>query len=976
MRLARLVACTLALSLNAAALHAADGPGLLTGYNLTSWTQKDGLSNALIWSVQQDTIGYLWLGTDAGALRFDGVRFVPWDALAPVPSPTASVRTIASARDGGLWFGLGEPGGVLVLRSGKVRLYTAADGLPEGLVMSIVEGANGVMWAAGHFGVARLDGDRWNRANEGLPSAAINVLQPDGDGIVAGTAGGVFRRSVDDAAWSRQGRFADNARSMARDADGRLWTADPIVGLSAVDGIDAAGPRLKGRGSWLMRDSRRNLWVGTGGQGLFRLQFTADAPPAGLVERTSTATGLSDDGVTDLEEDREGNIWVATRDGLNRLTPHKMTPITDVGIVTGVDATPDGRVWVGSADDVVSFPDGRVTERSSALPLPNPPLAAMHADTRGRLWVATARRLYAVDGARLREAPLQGLPIAELTDLTSDGRGGLWLHDSHQGVLHWRAGQLSSSPLPREWQTLAVLASYTDSAGRAWFSFEDSRIAVIESDGGVQTFGPAEGLTAGPYRAIHQDRTGRLWLGGERGLTRFAEGRFATVSPSHDSPIRRIIGIADDRTDALWLAIDAAGLIRVSRDEIAKVISDPSHPLVFSTYDKVDGSAGTSRWFGNRAAVQSTDGRLWFVAGRGITVVDPDSLAEENPDEQAVRIESVLADGRSVPTAAVGVLAPGTARVQIDYTVVDLTSPQKRRFRYRLDGFDSDWVEAGPRHSAFYTNLPPRAYTFRVMASTADGSFPGTQGEWTFTLRPAFHQTWWFAAVAAGLVALIVAGAWRVHMRRLRREFSMLVGERARLSREVHDTLLQSLFGYALQFDALAQVVPSSDTRLRARLAQLRHQVEDDIREARQSIWNLRSPTLERLDLAASLRNEAQLAAASRQVDLTMTVTGEPARSTPAVDEQLLRIGREAVSNALRHAQPGRVQVSLVYAPDRITLAVQDDGCGFDVATGGSAPDHFGLTTMRERAETVGGTLRIESAPGAGTTITTEAPLS
>ncbi|MFN7916410.1 MAG: two-component regulator propeller domain-containing protein [Vicinamibacterales bacterium] len=976
MRFAGLLACTLAVTLAAAPLRAADGPDLLTGYNLTSWTQKDGLSNPLIWSVEQDTVGYLWLGTDAGALRFDGVRFVPWEALARIPSPGASVRTIASARDGAVWFGLGEPGGVVMLKNGLVRTFTAADALPEGVVMSLAEDARGTIWAAGRFGVARLDGDTWHRVSNGLPAGTVNVLEADGRDLLAGTSAGIFRWRPDAGTWTREGSYTDNARSIARDARGRLWTADPIVGLRLVDSPDAAAPRLKGRGAWLMRDSRRNLWVGTGGQGLFRLQFGEGASTNVVVERTSTATGMSDDGVTDFEEDRDGNIWVATRDGLNRLTPHRMTPITDVGVVTAVAATPDGRIWVGSADDVVSFEDGRATGRSAALPIGDPPLAAMYGDPDGHLWVATARRLYTADADRLREVRLHGADITELTDITSDGHGGLWLHDRRLGVLRWRDGVLSAGPLPAAFQSLALLASYTDREGRAWFSFEQSRIAAIDRDGRVQSWGPGDGLHAGPYRAIHQDRAGLLWFGGDGGLTRHADGRFATVSPSADRPIKAITGILDDDADALWLAIEAAGLVRVSRDEITSAMRNPSHRLSFSSYDKVDGSAGTSRWFGHRAAVRSMDGHLWFVAGRGITVVDPASIGGESPEDQAVRIEGALADGRSIAVAPAQSIEPGTARVQIDYTVIDLTSPQKRRFRYRLDGFDSDWVEAGTRHSAFYTNLPPRAYTFRVMASRADGSFPGTHSEWTFTLRPAFYQTWWFTAVAVGLAILAVAGVWRMHIRRMRREFSMLVGERARLSREVHDTLLQSMFGYALQFDALAQVVPASDLQLRARLAQLRHQVEDDIREARQSIWNLRSPTLERQDLASGLRRAVELAAASRQVHLTMTVAGEPARETPRADEQLLRIGREAVSNALRHAHPDHVRVSLEYGVDQVVLIVHDDGCGFEPDTAGSTPGHFGLTTMRERAQSVGGTLTITSAPGAGTTIRTEIPLS
>lgn len=975
MRNARSLACTFVALLWAVRVSAAAQPALLTGYNLTSWTQKDGLSNALIWAIEQDADGYLWLGTDAGALRFDGVRFVPWSALMSVPAPSASVRSISVSRDGAIWFGLGEPGGIVVVRGSRAQAFGPSDGLPEGVVMSLAEDSRGRMWAAGRFGVARFDGRAWQRADEGLDAGLVNTLQADGPTLRAGTTAGVFTRAETETGWSRLGAFADSARSIAADHAGRLWVADPIVGLRAVDNAsEQRGLGLRGRGSWLMRDSRGNLWVGTGGQGLFCLRPQEGSDGAPRLERTSTGTGLSDDGVTDLEEDGDGNIWVATRDGLDRLTPHRMTPITDVGVVTAVDATADGRVWVGSAADVMSFRNGGVDQRSDPILLPSPPLAAMHADERGALWVATARQLFKISGHALAEVALKNREITDLTDITSDAAGGLWLHDSHLGLLRWRDGRLTPGPLPPELARAPLLVSYTDRLGRAWFSFDQGRVAMIDPSGRLHLFGVGQGLSDGAYRAIHQDRNGDLWFGGDRGLTRYTDGSFVTVTRRDEPLLRRITGIVDADDGALWLAIEASGLVRVSRSEIDAALADTSHTLAFSAFDKVDGSAGTSRWFGNRTAVRSTDGRLWFVAGRGITVVDPAAIAGGTPDERTVRIEGATVDGRALSTASAQALAPGPARVQIDYTVLDLTSPQKRRFRHRLDGFDTDWVEAGTRHSAFYTNLPPRSYTFRVMASGADGTFPGSASEWAFTIRPAFYQTWWFGLSAVGMIALLVAGTWRMHVLRMRRQFAMLVGERARLSREVHDTLLQSMFGYALQFDALAQAVPPSQPHLRSRLAQLRHQVEDDIREARQSIWNLRSPRVEQQDLADNLRNAAQLAGASRHVAVTMTVDGTPVRGSAALEEQLLRIGREAVANVLRHAEATQVHLRLQYGGHRVTLTVSDDGKGFDPDLS-PGTDHFGLTTMRERAESVGGTLHLESAIGAGTTVTATVPL-
>ena len=958
----------------AAAAAPAVTPSLLTGFTLTSWTQKDGLGSALIWSVVQDDLGYLWLGTDSGAVRFDGVRFVPWDTLARVPNPTASVRTVVAAADHTLWFGLGEPGGIVALENGRVRSYGVADGLPEGVVSTIAEEPDGTLWAGGRFGLRRLVSDRWEAADQGLPQGLVNEISIEDDAVIVATASGVFRRGRSESTFTHVGSQYANARSVARDSLGQLWVTDPISGATTVEGDGAVVlSGLRGRGARLMHDSRGNLWVGTGGQGLWRLRPDAH-PSARILERTSTATGLSDDGVTQMTEDREGNIWVATRDGLDRLTPHKMTPITDLGIVNAVEATRDGRVWVGTVDAIVPFVNGRVGSPGSSIPLPNPPLAAMQSDRSGTLWVATATSLMRLTADRLQPVPLRGVAVSDLTDLTGDGAGGLWLHDSARGLLHWRDGVLTPAPLPAKLATAGVLASLTDRDGRAWFSFDQGSIAAIEVSGRVTVYGETDGLSAGPYRALHQDATGAMWLGGDRGLTRFEEGTFTTLAITPTMPIRRVVGITDDGRRALWLAIDAQGLVRLSRDELTTALADRSHTIQYAAYDKVDGSAGTSRWFGHKGAVRSADGQLWFVAGRGVTVVDPEALAADRPSDDTVHIEGAVADGQRLSAASAQTLGPGIARVQIDYTVLDLTSPQKRRFRYRLDGFDADWVDAGTRHSAFYTNLPPRSYTFQVMATNGDGVFTGSASQWPFVIRPAFYQTWWFFAITAASVAFIIGASWRLHVLRMRRQFSLLVGERARLSREVHDTLLQSMFGYALQFDSLARLVSSADPQLGAHLQQLRLQVEDDIREARQSIWNLRSPRLEAHDLPSSLKDTIDRAIASTELALSFEVKGAAHRAPSQVEEQLLRIGSEAVSNVVRHASARHLRVALDYSPSDITLIVSDDGLGFEARSKLDAEGHFGLTSMRERAESAGGTLRIDSEPGTGTTVTVRAP--
>jgi signal transduction histidine kinase len=313
--------------------------------------------------------------------------------------------------------------------------------------------------------------------------------------------------------------------------------------------------------------------------------------------------------------------------------------------------------------------------------------------------------------------------------------------------------------------------------------------------------------------------------------------------------------------------------------------------------------------------------------------------------------------------------------VQIDYTVVNLTAPFRTTFRYRLEGFDTAWIDAGRRRQAFYTNLPPKQYRFSLVASNLEGT-PLSSTTWDFTIAPTFYQTTWFyGATAAGFV-LALGGAWYLHLRRMRRDFALLLGERTRLSREIHDTLLQSLVGVALQFEAIAGDVDSTSPTTKAQFVRMRKRVEEYIREARQSIWNLRSPRLEHRDLATALHEFGTQATAASDVGFDLTVDGTPDRRPPKIEEQLLRIGQEAIMNAVRHARASLIKVELKYGADAVVLCVSDNGTGFDPASqSDDASGHYGLISMKERAGEAGGTLDVASSAESGTHVTVAIPL-
>jgi signal transduction histidine kinase len=354
--------------------------------------------------------------------------------------------------------------------------------------------------------------------------------------------------------------------------------------------------------------------------------------------------------------------------------------------------------------------------------------------------------------------------------------------------------------------------------------------------------------------------------------------------------------------------------------------------------------------------------------------VDPARIGA-SPPLPPIRIESVTADGQRFDPETRLFEPSRASHVHVVFNALTLTDPTRVRFRYRLDGFDHDWVDAGASREASYLNLPPGRYTFIVEATNGDGVWKAGATS-AFGIAPMFYQALWFYVVCAVAAAAAVAGAWRLRVAQVRRQFALVLGERIRMSREIHDTLLQGLAGLALEIDDLSHNIEGSKPGARDRVLAIRRRVETYLREARLSIWDLRSPELATKDLPQALREVGQRAIGDRPVRLDFVVNGTPQRCPPRVKEQLLLIGQEAISNAVRHGHPTRVDLELVCDDQRTCLRVSDDGRGFDPDDAGHADGHYGLRGMRERAEQVRGTIVIESAPGRGTRIEATVPTS
>ena len=965
-----------ALLVCAASAGAAQPAVSLNDYIVTTWTTKDGLPSDVIWTIAQDRQGYLWLGTNGGLVRFDGVRFVSWSSVGGTALPNAPVRTVFVARDGALWIGFGfnEVAGVARVDGARVRMFGEADGLVRSAINALVEDTDGTIWTGTNLGLFRLNGERWERVDSarGMPPERIDSLYRDRRGaLLVGSAAGVFRKARGSTAFQRVDS-SDAAppvfRGFSEDHDGRIWVTDP-VGAFRVLGDRSTPFHERGRGNTLLHDRDGNLWVTTMGEGIWRVTRGA-ATTAAVVEKARAP------GARAIFEDHDGQIWAGNGDGLIRLAPPKVTPVTTLGLVYGVQTTPDGSVWVTTPDRVFRANETAFdaeTRTGFLTELRQPGVRTLRADERGVLWVATSSSLVRfANDRRVYALPLSA-KLNRINSIDSDRLGGLWISDRDRGVFRWNPAR------PDVVEPLAALGDarlstmVTSADGRLWFATTAGQIGVLDRSGRVQTFGAETGVGQGPFTGLYEDSHHVLWTGASDGLRGLIGSRFVHINMGRRLRIG-VVGIVEDADGDLWIGT-GSGIMCVTRAEIEKAVVHPEYEVNSRVFDSAaDGLAGLPVTFGNPSEVREASGRLWFVTGRGLTALDPRALKSIRA-ATTVKIESAQVDERAFAVAAGARLPRGADRLAIDYSVLDLATPWRTQFKYQLEGFDSRWIDAGTHRQAVYTHLPPGNYRFRVAASNADGSWSEASAEWPFVVAPMFYQTYWF--YASSLVALAVAlwAAWKMRVRRIRRQFALLIGERARLSREIHDTLLQSLVGVALQFDALSANMDAASPE-RQQLIRIRKEVEGYIREARHSIWNLRKPVIGQRDLAAAIREAARRVTSGHAVGFGFTVVGTPFPCPPETEEQLVRICQEAVLNAVRHANPSNVHVELRYESDAIVLHVTDDGLGFDPETivPLEAAGHYGLVSMRERAAQVGGVFTLRSSQRAGTSIEARVP--
>jgi signal transduction histidine kinase/ligand-binding sensor domain-containing protein len=953
---------------------ALDPTKAISQYVHSTWGTVNGLPQNTVTRIRETRDGYLWIGTQAGLARFDGVSFTTFDHtntpslqrdyIADLVEDSQGTLWIATTNggvvsfhnglfshvkaveprggldlaadpDGSVW--IGGYGGLKHFKNGLlIKAYTTADGLSGDPVASLVVDRSGAVWIGSPGGLNRLSNGKMQTysVRDGLPSKEVTQVRLVADGtLVVKTQNAEFVRWEHDrfVPWHIPGVSGGNVHDVILDRDGNFWLASGTEGLFRVTGAQLS--RFTTRDGLasdavarLYEDHDGNVWVGTQSGGLERFRD-------GTFTTFAKEEGLSDDQTLSVIEDGIGDMWITTSNGLDQLHG------SQIRTYKAVDKLLDTwSLWIDHASNLligtssqgmIRLTHGQLAPSlSECAGVPAYVMSGIVEDSAHQLWVATrGGGLVRCVGGKITDiyTTKAGLLSNTLYALTQGLDGTMWIGGDN-GLNSIQNGHFTSYPTLKGLPNVWVISLYFDSKGILW----------------IGTFG--------------------------QGLFRLEDGHFTRYTTHQGLQNDTVNSIVEDTATNLWIGSDN-GISRITRQDLDAVATHPLGtfaPLIFGTADgmKSSATAGGSQ----PGAWRSHDGRLWFPTVRGVVVADPLrlKLSESAPIS---RIEQMNADETRIDVTVPVRLPPGTRRLEIRYTAPNLSSPDRTQFRYRLDGFDEQWIPGGVQRVAQYTNLSPGHYTFHVSASADTGRWGAQDSTLNFVVIPQFYQTWWFRLLCGFAVISLLWGAYRLRVNFLHARAAVLE-ERQRIARDIHDSLAQGLSAIIFHTQAALYSLTKASEMTSTHMTSVLDLAVGSLDDARYSVWDLSPAVLDPKNLVESISSMAQLLARGRVEALEIHSSGTEWQLGPAANHHVVLIAQEAISNAIRHGHAENISVHLEYFSEALHLSVSDNGVGF-----ASTPDigqrvrGYGMRNMRHRADRLGAELKVTSTPGSGATI-------
>lgn len=957
------------------------GPNkMLSQYIQDQWGVEQGFPGGPVYAFVQTPDGYLWIGTEKGLVRFDGLSFRLIQESGSATFPSGPIQGLAVDGAGSLWVRLQGP-----------RLLRYRDGTFENLLPQ--------------FKLREQD-------------VTAMCVGNNGEMLISGLANGIVRYS--------KGEFvplaarADLPRlviSMAQTPDGKIWLGSREQGLyylenGRVYSVTKGLPDKKINS--LLAVKSTDLWVSTD-SGVVHWNGS-DLSPTGLARPLDRIQGLV------MTRDRDSNIWVGTSKGLVRIDARGIASSEEgeaqsMGSVTALFEDREGNLWVGAARGIERLRDSVFTTYSVSGGLPSDANGPVYADPDGRTWFAPFEGgLYWLKDGRVGHVTGAGLD-KDVVYSISGRTNELWIGRQRGGLTHLRydGGSFSVQTYTRA-QGLAqnsVFAVHENRDGAVWAGtlsgglsrFKDGSFktyttndglgsnsvdSILEADDGTMWFGTSNGVSAfskgqwrnytsrdglppGVVNCLLEDSTGVIWIGTTYGLA-VLHSAAVHIPQELPEPLREpIFGIQEDRTGSLWVAT-SNHVLRVDREKTLHGELSDADVREFGLADGLHGVQGVKR---DSSVIADSLGQIWFSTNRGISSVDPRPTAVSSAPA-LVHVEGVSVDGRAISLARLVRIPAPHQRITLSYTGLSLSVPARVRFKYKLDGFDQVWSEPTAAREAVYTNLESGSYRFHVIASNSDGLWNSSESMLQFEILPVFWQTWWFRFSILVSLAIAILIFVRLRILKLAKElnvrFEERLAERTRIAQELHDTLLQGFLSASMQLH-VANDQLSSDSPAKALVVRVLELMGSVIDEGRHAVRGLRSSKRGSQDLERAFLQIREEFPMQSQIEFRVIVEGPPLPLKPVIRDEVYLIGHEALSNAFRHAHASEIEVELEYATSHLRVFIRDNGSGIDPHVLRSGRDgHWGLSGMKERTERIGGKLRVLSRAVAGTEVELSLP--
>jgi signal transduction histidine kinase/ligand-binding sensor domain-containing protein len=933
-----------------------------------TWMVRDGSLPGYPRAMVQTPDGFLWVATESALGMFDGNTFTAWVPPAGARLAGAEYATLATSPDGSLW--IGTTAGLARLRDGALTEYAELAGQ---FVVSLAVTDNGTVWAGTNGGQGRATlcaietrGVRCYGQSGEFGRFILSVLEDRHGQLWVGASNGLWQVNPASPLAGTRTPAPREIHAIIEEDNGILVAANRGLTRREANGEQfvPVGSREIIRPTALLKDRNGGLWIGTQDEGLLRIRN-------GQVEQLAKANGLSGDFVVSLFEDRDGSLWVGTLNGLDRIRDVAAVRIsTDEGLasdtVVSVHRSQDGGVWIGTLRGLNRWRSGVVTRYDGSLGgAGHASVGSLYEDSRRRLWVSSTTGLF------LLASGFSG-PARRIADtsyvhaITEDTAGTVWISDQQRGLIPLRGDQAGAAI---GWAALGgseARALAADRQGGIWLGFTTGGLAHFQNGQVSRRLDAKDGIAGGRIESLYVDDQGAVWVASQGGVSRVAGTQVDILTPRNGLPCGRALWIVEDANRSLWVNT-SCGIVNLSREEFARFASGTDRTSSLRLFEARDGIPSSDLGGYGPKATLAVDGTIWFATYDGAGVLDQRAIPPR-PRAPHTIVERVTADRTEFPSSGPLKFERQVRDLQIDYAGVSLSAPEAVVFRYRLDGRDTQWIEAGHRRVAYYTDLPPGDYTFRVEAGTEHGSWSADTAFVAFSIPRAFYQTTSFVVLSTSAAILLLYGLYTVRVRQLAASYRIRLderlAERSRVAQDLHDTLLQGFISCGIHLQVLVDEI--KDASAHARLSAIVNRITKVVEEGRQAVAGLKSGVVD--DVSEALAREAALLRGPQATDVRLTVLGVRAALKPIVRDVAYYIGREALANAYRHAMATQVEIEIVYGPSDFRLCVRDDGRGFRSTRAPS--DHWGLRGMKERADSIGGTLVVRTRAGHGTEVT------